>query len=136
MQSDRGPDCIDVALRNPVAAEEIAGGVCAVDFEAFMSAAVRRRQAHVVEHGTRIEKFAIELQRATLSGKRTPVVDAARMVKLQCGLGLTDECCDLTGEATVGNADSFDCECLLGRQRHFVSPVVPTPRCPSAENMI
>jgi hypothetical protein len=37
------------------------------------------------------------------------------MVKQQCGLGITDEFCDLTGEATVGNADSLDFECLLGR---------------------
>jgi hypothetical protein len=58
--------------------------------------------------------FAIELERAALSGKRTAVVDATRMVKQQCGLGI-DELCDLTGEATVGNADSFDCEHLLNR---------------------
>ena len=42
VQSDRGPDRINVALRNAMAAEEIAGGVCAVDFEALMGAAVRR----------------------------------------------------------------------------------------------
>ena len=109
VQSGRGPDCIDVALRNPVAAEEIAGGVRAVDFEASMGAAVRRRQAHVVKHRTRIEKFAIEVQRAALPGKRTPAVDA------QCRLGIPNELCDLTSEATVANADSFDCERLLSR---------------------
>jgi hypothetical protein len=68
------------------------------------------RQAHVVKHRTRIEKFAIELERAALSGERTPVVDAARMMKQQWRLGIPDELCDRTGEATVGNADSFDCE--------------------------
>ena len=83
VQSALGPDCIDVALRNPVAAEEIAGGVRAVDFEASMGAAVRRRQAHVVKHRTRIEKLAIELEPAALSGECAPIVDATRMVKQQ-----------------------------------------------------
>jgi len=84
VQSDRGPDRIDVALRNAVAAEEITGGVCAVDFESFVRAAVRGRQAHVVKHRARIEKLVIELERAALSGKRAPIVDATRMVKQQC----------------------------------------------------
>jgi hypothetical protein len=46
------------------------------------------------------------------------------MVKQQRELGVPDELRDLTGEATVGNADFFDCDGLLSRKRHFASPVV------------
>jgi hypothetical protein len=68
-----------------------------------------------VKHRARIEKLLVELERAALSGERAPLVHAARMVKEQCGLGIADELCDLTGEATVGNAGSFDSEGLLSR---------------------
>jgi hypothetical protein len=67
----------------PLAAQEVASGIRAVDFEALMLAAVRGRQAHVVEHRPGIEKFNIELQATPLSGQRAPVIDAAGVVKKQ-----------------------------------------------------
>src|ERR1700731_1837706 len=42
-----------------------------------------------------------------LSGERTPVIDAARMVEQQRRLGILDELRDLPGESSIGNADSF-----------------------------
>jgi len=38
------------ALANAVTAEEVAGGVRAVDLEALMGAAVGRSEAHIVKH--------------------------------------------------------------------------------------
>src|SRR5258708_2710788 len=116
VQSDRRPDRIDVVLANAVTAEEVAGGVRAVDLEALVGAAVRRGQAHVVKHRPRIEKLAIELETTMLSGERTPVIDAARMVEQQRRLGIPDELRDLTGESSVGDAGSFHPERPFSRK--------------------
>jgi hypothetical protein len=88
-----------------------------------------------VEHGTRIKKFAIELQRATLSGKRTPVVDAARMVKQQCGLGITDKFCDLTGEAVLGTRIPSTANVFSAVSVISFLPLCK-PAMPSTKNMI
>src|SRR6266851_183512 len=122
VQSDRRPDRIDVVLANAVTAEEVAGGVRAVNLEAFDGAAVCRAQPHVVKHRPRIEKLAIELETTMLSGERTPVIDAARMMEQQPRLGIPDELRDLTSESTVGNADSFDRERPFSRNCHCASP--------------
>jgi hypothetical protein len=72
----------------------------------------------------RIEKLAIKLDTALLSGERTPVIDATRMMEQKCRLGIPDELCDRTGEAAVGNADTFDRERLFISKCHRVSPAV------------
>src|ERR1700742_942513 len=103
-------------------AQEIPGGVRAIDLEALMGAAVRVSQAHVVKHRPRVEKLSIELEAMTLSGERAPVIDTARMVEQQPGLRMPDHLRDLAGEATAGYLDTFDRKCLLSRDCHFVSP--------------
>lgn len=67
MQRDRRPDCINVLLGNAVTAQEVAGGVCTVDFEALIRAAVLIGQAHIMEHRACIKKFGIESEFATLA---------------------------------------------------------------------
>ena len=57
-----------------------------------------------------------------LSGERTPVINAARMVEQQPGLGIPDQLRDLTSESTVGNADSLDRERSISRNCHCASP--------------
>src|ERR1700730_6344863 len=52
------------------------------------------------------------------SGKRTPVIDAARVMEQQRTFGIPDELRNLTGESSVGNADSFDRERLFSRKGH------------------
>jgi hypothetical protein len=65
-----------------------------------------------VKHRPRIEKLAIELETTVLSGQRSPVIDAARVVEQQCTFAIADELRNLMGESRVGNADSFDRERL------------------------
>jgi hypothetical protein len=71
-----------------------------------------------VEHRAGVQKLAIELQAAALSGERAPVIDAAGMVEQQRRLGIPDQLRDLT----VGSVDSFDRKCLLSRHCHLASP--------------
>src|SRR6266404_3391963 len=48
-----------------------------------MRARVPAREAHVVEHGTGIEKLVIETQPAPPAGESAPVIDTARMMEQQ-----------------------------------------------------
>ena len=72
VQRDRGPDRVDVGLRNAVAAQEVARGIGTVDLEPLMRAAVLMGQAHVVEHGAGIEQLGVELEPAVLAGESAP----------------------------------------------------------------
>jgi hypothetical protein len=60
VQGDRGPDRVDILLRDAVASQEVPGDIRAVDFEAMIRAAVLMGQAHVVEHRACIEQLGIE----------------------------------------------------------------------------
>ena len=67
VQGDRGPDRFNILLMDSAASQEITGGICAVNLEAFLRGAVLMRQAHVVEHRACIKQFGIESQSATLA---------------------------------------------------------------------
>ena len=96
---------VDVALGDAVAAQEVAGGIGAVDLEALIGAGVLLGQAHVVEHGAGIEQLGIEAQTAPLAGERAPVIDAARMVEQQRRLGIPDQFGHFARQFAVGNDD-------------------------------
>src|SRR5215469_2543713 len=81
VQRDRGPDRLDVALGDAMAAQEIAGDVGAVHLEALIRAGVLRGEAHVVKHGTGIKQLAIKAETAALAGERAPEIDAARVME-------------------------------------------------------
>src|SRR5258706_16107649 len=83
VQCDRRPNRVDIRLRYAVAAQEIAGGVRAIDLEALLSAAVLRGKAQVMEHRSRIQKLRIESQVAVLSGQRTEIINPARVMEEQ-----------------------------------------------------
>ena len=106
VQGDRGPDRVDIVLRDAVASQEVAGDVRAVNLEAMVRAAVLMRQAHVVEHRACIKQFGIKSQSATLACQSAPVIDAARMVKQQWRLGIAHQFCYLASELAVGYANS------------------------------
>src|SRR4030088_1206848 len=88
------------------ASHEVTGGICAVNLEAFLRAAMLLGQAHVVEHRACIKQFGIESQSATLACQRAPVIDPARMVKQQRRLGVPHQLGYFTRELAVGNSDS------------------------------
>src|SRR6202040_3389201 len=100
VQGDRGPDRFNILLMDSVASQEVTGGICAVNLEAFLRGAVLMRQAHVVEHRTCIKQFGIESQSATLACQSAPVIDAARMVKQQRRFGVLYQFSDFASEFT------------------------------------
>ena len=85
------------------ATQEGASGVRTIDLKAFVCAAVCRGQAHVMKHCPGVEQFRIELQAAAVTGKRSPVIYPARMMKQQIRLGIPDELSYLTGELGIRN---------------------------------
>ena len=105
VQGDRGPDRVDILLMDPMAAQEVAGGIRAVNLEALLRGAVLMRQAHVVEHRACIKQFGIEPQSAPLARQRAPVIDAARMVKQQRGFCVPHQFGYFAGELAVGNTN-------------------------------
>src|SRR5258705_7947271 len=80
VQGDRRPDRFDILLMDSVASQEVTGGICAVNLEAFLRGAVLMRQAHVVEHRASIKQFGIESQSATLASEGAPVIAAGRLI--------------------------------------------------------
>src|SRR6202030_2269554 len=97
-----------------VIAQEVAGGVCTVDFETLMGGAVLMGKPHVVKHRSCIKQFGIESESATLACQSAPVVDAARMVKEQRRFGVPHQLHYVASELAVGNSDplKIDIHCM------------------------
>jgi len=108
VQRDRGPDDIDVTLRDLVGLQECAGGVRAVDLEALGLAAVLACQAHVVEHRAGVEQLPVKAQPPPHAGQRSEIINPTGMVEQQLWLGITDKLSDLLAQLAVGDADCFD----------------------------
>ena len=102
------------ASGTPCAFQEVARGVGAVDLEALVGAAVVRHQADVVEHRAGIEQLAVEAQAALHAGERAEMIDAARMVEEQFGLGVADELGDRPGELAVGDGGAWNGWLMVG----------------------
>ncbi len=108
VQRDRGPHFLDVALGDAVAAKEVASKVGAVDFEAVVRAGMRRGEAHVMKHRAGVKELGVEAEAAALAGKRTPIIDAARMMKEQRRLGVLDQLSHLPRQFAVGDDRTRD----------------------------
>ncbi len=61
--------------------QEVARGICTVNFEALGGATVFLCQAHVVKHGSYMEQFGIELQFLPQSRQRAEIIDSGRMME-------------------------------------------------------
>ncbi len=92
-------------------AQKVAGGVGAIDLEPFVLATVARHQADVVEHRAGVEQLPIKLQSAAHSGERAEMVDAARMVEEQVGLGVANVLGDRARQLAVGYGGRFGYLC-------------------------
>src|ERR1700736_5652755 len=103
MQRDGGPDRLDLALGDAMAAEEVTGSIGAVDLETLMRARMRRGEAHGVEHGAGVEELGIEAEAATLAGPRAPVIDPARVMEQRRRLGIEDQVGHFTCQFAVRN---------------------------------
>ena len=133
VQGDRSPDRFDVVLRDAAASQGVAGGVRAVDFEAFLRAAVLVGQAHVVKHRAGIEQFRIEPETAALARQSAPVIDAARMVEEQRRFGFPHQFGYFAGELAVGNLDSGKLGAVCKVDVHWTVVPIYVSSAPGAE---
>ena len=118
VQGDRGPDGVDIVLRDAVAAQEVTGGICAVNLEALVRAAVLMGQPHVVEHRASIKQLRIEFQFVTLARQSAPVINTARMVKQKWRLGIPYQLRYFASELAVGNSNSRKVDIYLNVDIH------------------
>jgi hypothetical protein len=81
VQSDGVPNDVDRGFIDAMLAQELARGVGAIDFKALGRAAIFIGQTHVMEHGSDVEQFRVELQILALSGQRAPVKNPGRVVE-------------------------------------------------------
>src|SRR5258708_25720966 len=112
MKRNRCPDAVDVLIRDVMTAQEVARGICSSILETVCVAAVSRYETDVVEHGSGVEKFGVELEATALACERAKVVDAAGVVEQQSRFCVADELRDFAGKITVRDADARD-ECGL-----------------------
>jgi hypothetical protein len=116
MQRNGGPYRSDIALGDVMASEEVTRCVGAVHLEPVVRARrVPGREAHVVEHGTGIEKLVIETQLAPPAGESAPVIDTTRMMEQQWRLCIPYELSYLAREFAVGSFERIDrrCHCIF-----------------------
>jgi hypothetical protein len=85
--------------------QEGARGVRAVNLESLDSAAVLRRQSHVMEPRARIEQLPVKAQQAS---QRCKIVNPTRMVEQQFRLGIANKFGDLPAQLGIGDADRVD----------------------------
>src|SRR3984893_10519275 len=62
VQRDGIPDHVNGCLVDAMLPQEVARGICTVNFEALGGATIFLCQTHVVKHGSYVEQFGIELQ--------------------------------------------------------------------------
>src|SRR5260370_8679136 len=81
VKCNRCPYLGDVLLSDPMAAQEVARGICSINFKTVCRAAVSRHQTDVVEHSSGVEKFGIELEATALASERAKTGDAGGMIE-------------------------------------------------------
>src|ERR1700737_1603336 len=112
VKCNRCPYVDDVLLRDVMAAQEVARGICSINFKTVCGAAVRRYETDVVEHSAGVEKFGIELEATALACERAKEEDATGVIEQESRFCVADEFRDFVGEFAVGNADAPDMRCL------------------------
>src|SRR5260370_42644271 len=80
VKCNRCPYLGDVLLSDPMAAQEVARGICSINFKTVCRAAVSRPQTDVGGHSSGVEKFGIELEATTLACERAKVADPAGII--------------------------------------------------------
>src|SRR5260370_35003094 len=88
VKCNRCPYLGDVLLSDPMAAQEVARGICSINFKTVCRAAVSRHQTDVVEHSSGVAEFGLELGATALACERAKVRDAAGLLEQEarfCG---------------------------------------------------
>jgi hypothetical protein len=112
VQGNSLPGSLYLLFWDIMCGEELTGGVCAIDLEAFVWARELLEETEIVKCGGDVEKFRVEaklLLTALLSRKQ---VDAQRMINKQLGGMFTQDVCGFFRKQGIGyykgHVASFD----------------------------
>jgi hypothetical protein len=86
--------------------EELAGRVCAIDFEAFVWAREFLNETEIVKCGREVEKFRIEAKLSLMAQLSREQVDAHRVIKEQIRGMLTQEMSGFFRKQGIRNDES------------------------------
>src|SRR5262245_2980908 len=108
MQRDRVPDDFDQGLRNAMSAQEVAGRIRAIYFEAELRMAVGLSKPDVVKHGADVEQFGIVLQALALACQSAKQVHPQGMVEQKIRFRVANQLGQITRHLAVRNFDAGD----------------------------
>src|SRR5438874_13395864 len=91
VQGNCFPDGLHLIFRNIVGVEELPGGICAVDLEAFVLARELLDEAEIVKCGGDVEQFRVEAEFPLMTLLSREQVDADRVIEEQIGGILTQD---------------------------------------------
>jgi hypothetical protein len=86
--------------------EELTGGVCAIDFEAFVWTREFLNETEIVKCGRDVEKFRIEAKLSLTALLRREEVDTHRVIKEQIRGMLMQEISGFFRKQGIGNDES------------------------------
>src|SRR5215467_9588192 len=91
VESDGGPNFLDISFGDAVASQKVTRGVRTIHFEAKLAPSVTLCKADVVEHGCGVKQFRIKHQALPLPSQGAPKVDPNGVVKQQVALGVANK---------------------------------------------
>ena len=107
VQRDCFPDGLHLIFSNVVGVEELPGGICAIDLEAFVLARELLDQTEIVKCGGHVEEFRVEAQFSLTTLLSREQVDADRVIEEQIGGMLAQDVCGLFREQGIGNDEGI-----------------------------
>src|SRR4051812_29521924 len=103
VQSNCFPGSLHLIFSNVVGVEELAGGICAIDFEALVLARELLDKAEIVKGGRHVEEFRVEAQFPLTTLLSREQVDADRVVEEQICRMLAQDVCSFFREQRIWN---------------------------------
>ena len=107
VQRDCFPDGLHLIFSDVVGVEELSGGICAIDLEAFVWARELLDKAEIVKCGGHVEEFRVEAQFPLTTLLSREQVDADRVIEEQIGGMLAQDICSLFREQGIGNDEGI-----------------------------
>jgi hypothetical protein len=86
-----------------ICCEELTGGVCTIDLEAFILAGELLDKAEIVKRGGDVKKFRVKAELLLTAQLSREEIDAHGVIKEQIGGMLMQNLCGLSREQRIGN---------------------------------
>jgi hypothetical protein len=103
VQGNGLPDRLHLLFRDVMCGQELAGGIGAIDLEAFVLARELLDETEIVKRRGDVEELGVEAELLLTALLSREQVDADGVVKEQIGRILTQDLCGLFREQGIGN---------------------------------